>query len=644
MPPYKRFLPDEQIFDAQVLDINMGAMTNRHFPIVFVFILVVSGCLSSVENTVLGESVTVTNENSISCSGWEDGRYWNINGERFLTDESCKGVGNDTINPEFKSRELEVGDNVEYIIGAEVNCQVQITQGELNRLEAICTTPIDRGKTSHLDSDSDGVLDSSDRCPNTKIGSVVNQIDGCSWAQLDDDIDGIVNDMDQCQNSVSDAIVDQSGCKMNSIAVIGSFHHGGVITNQFGETSQPRTVEMLGSGIVDVAISQNGYAALRSDGSVFVWSASNSDGEFLGHDGFLDVSHELNASVTSIHSDGNNFVALKSNGSVVAWGPDQKYFYSEISEVISPGCCGPTSLVGIIGNDLMFLRSDGSVITWGDFPINQFLREDVGSIIQEKHGSIVIKSDDSVHFVHADQDNRPELSFSPLPDYVNGSSISEFVTTRHSAAVLQDNGSLHILGYSEMFQNKTSNDLLIQDIEEVVANDGAILARDTHGKLYSWSTDDLTPRKQFEDEFITQIQIRRSGFSAQNSSGHWTHWGSSLSEYCTDENLNDTLNYTNLSQLFFSGRGCLAQTTSNEILLLSQNNHPSLGDWYNSTFPQNQEIQSLYCSESGCLFIGVDEKIFAWGSSNALVGFDNLPDLRVRNVYHNSQSFVIAFY
>lgn len=63
------------------------------------------------------------------------------------------------------------------------------------------------------DSDSDGVADADDRCPNTPSGEAVDP-EGCSASQRDSDDDRIVDALDRCPNtSVADrGLVDASGC------------------------------------------------------------------------------------------------------------------------------------------------------------------------------------------------------------------------------------------------------------------------------------------------------------------------------------------------------------------------------------------------------------------------------------------------
>lgn len=62
------------------------------------------------------------------------------------------------------------------------------------------------GKAS--DSDNDGVVDSSDRCPNTAAGVSVDA-KGCD---KDSDKDGVANAYDKCPNTAAGVTVDANGC------------------------------------------------------------------------------------------------------------------------------------------------------------------------------------------------------------------------------------------------------------------------------------------------------------------------------------------------------------------------------------------------------------------------------------------------
>ena len=64
-----------------------------------------------------------------------------------------------------------------------------------------------------VDSDGDGVPDSSDSCPGTALGATVDAT-GCSTDQLDDDGDGVPNIADDCADTDSQGMtdIDANGC------------------------------------------------------------------------------------------------------------------------------------------------------------------------------------------------------------------------------------------------------------------------------------------------------------------------------------------------------------------------------------------------------------------------------------------------
>jgi OOP family OmpA-OmpF porin len=71
-------------------------------------------------------------------------------------------------------------------------------------------TPAPKPVAAPVDSDKDGVIDSQDRCPGTKLGAKVD-VYGCEMVG-DDDKDGVVNGVDQCPDTSAGAKVDAEGC------------------------------------------------------------------------------------------------------------------------------------------------------------------------------------------------------------------------------------------------------------------------------------------------------------------------------------------------------------------------------------------------------------------------------------------------
>ncbi|WP_404365452.1 OmpA family protein [Marinobacter sp.] len=86
------------------------------------------------------------------------------------------------------------------------------TDGVPDSRDQCPNTPVGRSVDSRgceLDSDNDGVVDGRDQCPGTKPGVKVN----ASGCEVDSDNDGVLDSVDQCPNTPAGAKVDEFGCE-----------------------------------------------------------------------------------------------------------------------------------------------------------------------------------------------------------------------------------------------------------------------------------------------------------------------------------------------------------------------------------------------------------------------------------------------
>lgn len=79
-------------------------------------------------------------------------------------------------------------------------------------LAAPVTKPAQATALAPVDSDGDGVLDTTDQCPDTPKGIEVDR-EGCP---LDTDDDGVYDSIDQCPDTPAGIDVDQEGCPLDS--------------------------------------------------------------------------------------------------------------------------------------------------------------------------------------------------------------------------------------------------------------------------------------------------------------------------------------------------------------------------------------------------------------------------------------------
>lgn len=106
----------------------------------FILFSVLSGC-TGLNNTLYGDSVIVRygSDSGISCNNWQEGRHWELNGEKIGGDDKwCKGKGDTRHVPMAEIWDLEVDDIVEYIKAEDVVCSVTITQEHIDNEEAVC--------------------------------------------------------------------------------------------------------------------------------------------------------------------------------------------------------------------------------------------------------------------------------------------------------------------------------------------------------------------------------------------------------------------------------------------------------------------------------------------------------------------------
>ena len=113
------------------------------------------------------------------------------------------------------------------------------------------------------------------------------------------------------------------------------------------------------SGVVDVVCTQKACAALKSDGSIESWGNTAYGGDNEPSDtGFVNIV-----------SSGLAFAALNSDGSVVAWGSDYQGGCDSGTDITDRTCkpSGLSDVVELIGGASAFLvrKSDNTVAVWG---------------------------------------------------------------------------------------------------------------------------------------------------------------------------------------------------------------------------------------------------------------------------------------
>jgi hypothetical protein len=119
----------------------------------------------------------------------------------------------------------------------------------------------------------------------------------------------------------------------------------------WGRNAEGGTVPAGLSGVVAIAAGQRHSLALKSDGTVVAWGATDM--------GQSTVPPGLSG-VTAIAAGSAHSLALKSDGTVVGWGENA---YGQAT--LPAGLSGVTAIAGG-GEFSLALKEDGTVVAWGD--------------------------------------------------------------------------------------------------------------------------------------------------------------------------------------------------------------------------------------------------------------------------------------
>ncbi|MBV1914715.1 MAG: OmpA family protein [Pseudomonadales bacterium] len=111
-----------------------------------------------------------------------------------------------------------LGGGIEYILSdlislrADVRGIYEIDDSQLDYMATVGFNLMFGGNKKSADMDHDGVSDAQDNCPNTPMGTPVDDT-GCA---LDTDKDGVVDYKDQCPDTPAGVKVDAKGCALDS--------------------------------------------------------------------------------------------------------------------------------------------------------------------------------------------------------------------------------------------------------------------------------------------------------------------------------------------------------------------------------------------------------------------------------------------
>lgn len=241
---------------------------------------------------------------------------------------------------------------------------------------------------------------------------------------------------------------------------------------QFGTTNGTTFSSVssnLQSGVIYVFSSYEGFAALKSDGSLVRWGGTLGTGPT--YVSLVPNNANLSSGVVSFASNGVD-IALKSDGSVVAWG--QMIGDGGWIQTWQNYPTGLSSGVNFIAcstfpGNMACLKSDGSVICWGAsysgvpgnlYPSGANVNSNVVKVVAGYNTFVALKSDGSVVFWS------PSAISNPTTFYPSGSNITSGVVDIYAnvnyMAALKSNGTVVIWG-----DNVSAYNTLLSNINAV---------------------------------------------------------------------------------------------------------------------------------------------------------------------------------
>ena len=267
--------------------------------------------------------------------------------------------------------------------------------------------------------------------------------------------------------------------KEGRVITWGNRDHGGYSHDDFHGTGRNAITAYnnpgasLSSGVVSIAASMQGFAALKDDGSVVVWGQTTSGGgNLLGtSEAGPGMAENLTSGVVSVHGCSYGLGALKSNGDFYCWGF--------------------SSRVGVNGR--------------ATYPSGQFPVKNVAKVYPSYHGFMLIKTDGSLSGIGGSSMGHNPVNLSNSTMYqINDFTLNQF----------------------------TDNDAL-QNVEKVYASKErhvAILndASDNQIKIIGSSNDSICFTNDFKTRRWKSVTVSdHNKFAALDVSGGVVAWGDS---------------------------------------------------------------------------------------------------------------------
>ena len=220
----------------------------------------------------------------------------------------------------------------------------------------------------------------------------------------------------------------------------------------------------LASDIKDVVGYANGFAALKTDGSVIRWGMYT---DLTRHN---DLDTQLQSGVDKILSTKIGVLALKEDGSILVWGNDTISDSASYSDSVMSSV--ENNIEEIYANLLsaVAVKSDGSIISWGDNRFGQGINvsdfSEVSQFVSSSFAFAARFADGSVKVWGSttDQSNKVDLTY-----IFDTAEITKIYENAGSFALIDVNKNLYLINDSNK-QNDTIEIPVLSDVKKVVSS------------------------------------------------------------------------------------------------------------------------------------------------------------------------------
>ena len=295
-----------------------------------------------------------------------------------------------------------------------------------------------------------------------------------------------------------------------------------------GVGSAPSTVTGANSGVIAIYSTENAFAALKSDGSVVSWGSNSTAPSSVT---------DANSGVVVICSNTDAFAALKSNGSVVAWGSSE-----------SGGTTAPSSVTaansGVVAiyysvKGFVALKSNGSVVVWG-YVYNAYPAQVLtapNSVTAANSGVVVVYSNDYA-FAALKSDgtlvawgNVEYGGAAPTSVTDANSGVVAVYSTLYAFAALKSDGSVVAWGpswspASAAPSSVTAANSGVVSIYSSIAS-GRFTVLKSDGSIVTWGDSAAPSSVTTANSSVVSVYTGNGSAAALKSNGSLVVWGSS---------------------------------------------------------------------------------------------------------------------